>query len=137
VTITVTPATGITGRMSGEGHVVVGSGPDARSYRWQFSVPCDGRGAANFGYQDHASGARFQLTSVASIACTGNTTDQSGRRSSSIDSLTLLGAGRWDGREATVRVTLTAGGAPGRGSNLEIVISEDGVVVHTNTLSAP
>ncbi len=122
VTVTVgAPTSGGTGtgRMTGGGYVTAGNGKAT----FGLSLRCNGSGN-NFQFNDHSTGVKFHLTSITSVTCSDNPSINPKPRPASIDTMVLKGTGRLGGNgpTATVELTITDQGEPGRNDTITVTV---------------
>jgi hypothetical protein len=114
------------GFMTGGGNIVKGKGKNAQRYTWGFEIRCDGS-QGNFQYNDHAQKGKFHLESITSVTCSDDPAIDPNPPKASFDTLTMIGTGRWNGVSgATIEVTLTDAGQPGRNDTIDLEISVAG-----------
>ena len=114
------------GFMTGGGNIAIGKGKNAQLYTWGFEIRCDGS-QGNFQYNDHAQKVKFHLESITSVTCSDDPAIDPNPPKASFDTLTMIGTGRWNGVSgATIEVTLTDAGQPGRSDTIDLEISVAG-----------
>ena len=94
-------------------------------------IDCDGS-EGNFQYNDHAEDGSFHLETITSVSCADDPGIDPNPPKASFDTLHLVGTGRWNGLlGATIEVTVTDAGQPGRNDSMSITINDANGVVST------
>ena len=114
--------------MTGGGSVTIGKGKDAQRYTHGFNIQWDGS-KGNFEYNDHSQKGKFHLESITSVRCTDDSTIDPDPPSANFDTLEMTGTGRWNKIGATIEVTLSDAGQPGRDDTIDLTIKVGGNVV--------
>ena len=117
---------GSNNRMTGTGvYVVHEPGSRASRVTWNFKIKCDGS-RSRFFIRDRGARNWFSLRSTESVVCSDDPSINPGQRRAAFDTLTLTGAGRWNGKPgATIRLTVTDGGEPGMFDTLHVSIWDE------------